>query len=350
MFRVNSICSSLSACGSRLSASFGFLPKLAGLSCLIILSTPVVQADPESLVFRGTAHDNLFDVSFEGDKGIAVGEFGLVVESDDGGKSWSEVSEPLTELSLFGVVRKKGKCIAVGQQGTVFQASDCKNWIKADADTNERLLEVSLNSDGLAFAVGGFGQIIKSTDGGQSWQPVSINWDVISDGVEPHLYSVHVAENGVVTLAGEFELILRSENEGETWNVLNQGEKSIFSTYFLSNGEGYAVGQEGLVLKSVDNGNSWESLASPTSAILTSVWANDDGVVKITGINTLLSSNDAGNSIKESVGRVKSGWYQAAMGTGSSSDDGKVVVVGSGASIHVFGLAQYENKNKGVNP
>lgn len=348
MSKVNLNCISQAAYCSGLPAGFGFLPKLAALFCLVILSTPFVRAAPENVVFHGTPHDNLFDVSLEGMNGIAVGEFGIVVGSENGGETWSEISEPLTDLSLFGVVRKQGKCIAVGQQGIVFRASDCQNWVKIDSGSNGRLLEVDLNSHGLAFTVGGFGEVRKSTDGGQTWQPVLLNWDAISDGVEPHLYSVNVSETGVVTVAGEFELILRSADEGETWDILHQGEKSIFSTYFLPNGEGYAVGQEGLILKSDDHGVSWKSIESSTSAILTSVWANAQGLVQITGINTLLSSNDGGRSISNTGDEVKSGWYQATMGTDSSSDDGKVIVVGSGASIYAFDLAQYKNKSEGI--
>jgi photosystem II stability/assembly factor-like uncharacterized protein len=345
VLKVNSNCTSLTACLSGLPTRFGFIPKLVGLLCLMILSAPLVGAAPKNVIFHGTPHDNLFDVSLEGKNGVAVGEFGLVVETEDGGESWSEISTPLTELSLFGVVRKQGKCIAVGQQGTIFRASDCQNWVKVDSGSNGRLLEVDVNNNGLAFTVGGFGEVRKSLDGGQTWQQVLLDWDVISDGVEPHLYSVNVSEAGVITLAGEFELILRSVDQGEHWEVLHRGEKSIFSTYFLPNGEGYAVGQEGLILKSDDNGISWKNLESHTAAILTSVWANTKGIVQITGINTLLSSNDGGRSISNTDDEVKSGWYQAAMGPDSSFNDGKVIVVGSGAAIYAFDLAQDKNKS-----
>src|SRR3954463_15164198 len=47
--------------------------------------------------------DNLTALAFQGQRGYAVGEFGTMLRTDDGGASWSGVSTGLTEdLDLGG--------------------------------------------------------------------------------------------------------------------------------------------------------------------------------------------------------------------------------------------------------
>lgn len=317
---------------------------LSSVLCVILLLPAHSHATPIKTMFNGTVHENLFDVSFEGSNGIAVGDRGLVVETEDGGGSWSRVPTPFTDLALFGVVRNNGKCLVVGQQGTVFRAPDCRTWEKVDIDSQGRLLEVDLNTRGVAYAVGGFGEIQQSLDGGESWQLVTLDWDTLTEGIEPHLYSVDVNDNDVVTISGEFELIIQSKDGGKTWDVRHKGEKSIFSMYFLASGEGYAVGQEGVMLKTVDDGVTWMQLSSPTRSILTGVWANTAGIVQVTGINTLLSSVDAGNSFQRSTKESLKGWFQAVTASNTLDVEGKVVVVGSGASIQSVELADSSDK------
>ena len=67
---------------------------------------------------RGTPHDALFDVAFDGARGIAVGAFGSVLESAEGGATWqSQPSLPTANLALMSVAMRGGKCLTVGQSG-----------------------------------------------------------------------------------------------------------------------------------------------------------------------------------------------------------------------------------------
>jgi len=318
--------------------------KLPGLLGAMALLSAQASAASIETTFRGTAHETLFDVSFDGLHGLAVGDAGLLLETDDGGATWSRSPAAFTSLGLFGVVRNNGKCLAVGQMGAVFRAPDCRTWEKVENASQGRLLEVDLNASGVAYAVGGFGEVQRSLDGGESWQPLLLDWGTLAEGFEPHLYSVNVDDNGVVTIAGELELIIRSEDGGETWSLSHKGEKSIFSMFFLTSGVGYAVGQEGVMLKTIDGGATWRQLNSPTRSILTGVWANSGGKVQVTGVNTLLSSADAGRSFRKNTEDSRIGWFQAVAASTAEDGEVKIVVVGSGASIETIRSADYSDK------
>lgn len=288
-----------------------------------------------SLVRQGSAHDALFDLAFEGRNGIAVGGFGTLLASADGGQHWSTLWSAPRGAALFGVARRAGKCVVVGQKGAIYSARDCRQWQAAPSVSAARLTAVSMNGNGTAYAVGAFGTVLKSTDWGASWSALTMDWSGVTEqGAEPHLYAVAVGEDGVVTVAGEFELILRSSDGGAQWKVLHRGERSLFGLALQDNGKGYAVGQSGAVLSTADGGASWRSLASGTSAILTGIAATADGQVVASGINTIVASRDSGASWQTLQSpMVKRAWHQAVAATEDAHGKARLLTVGAGGLI-----------------
>jgi photosystem II stability/assembly factor-like uncharacterized protein len=311
--------------------------RLLALGLGMVGAAGVAATEPAApnMLFHGGSHDMLYGLAMEGRNGLAVGDFGLVVETGDGGKSWTRQAKAPTGIGLLAVARKAGHCIAAGQQGQIFTADDCRQWRAALPATKARILSVALNDSGVAYAVGGFGTLLKSSDWGRSWQTLNLDWKSYSDdGADPHLYDVHVAANGEVTLVGEFEIVLRSRDGGATWRQLHRGKRSLFGLTVLENGDAYAVGQEGLILKAGGNAGAWRELVSGTRSILTGIAGRADGRVVASGIYTILYSADGGASWQMDQSRpALAGWHQAAaIGEGS---DGKpsIVLVGSGGAI-----------------
>ena len=279
--------------------------------------------------YKGIAHDALYDICFNQNAGIAVGVAGTMFETDDGGKDWHP-GTPVTQSALLGVDCNASWPIAVGQSGTILIRRDGK-WQVAKSGTDARLLSVSVNNAGLAFAVGGFGTVLRSADGGQSWEPIAFDWDeLLGDILEPHIYDVEVSEAGVVTIAGEFELLMRSSDGGDTWEMTHKGDSSIFAIELNDDGNGYAVGQEGKVLRTADGGNTWEVGSVGTNANLLDVLTDREGTVHITGIRMLLRSADGGKNWTEiDAGDITSRWYQSLGISGS----GNVFLVGHSGRI-----------------
>jgi photosystem II stability/assembly factor-like uncharacterized protein len=283
---------------------------------------------------NGTAHDALYDVALEGERGIAVGALGSVLVTTDGGFNWQAQDFPIKHLALLSVAMREGKCIAVGQTGLIYAADDCNTWHGAPSATKSRLLAVGLNKQGVAYAVGAFGTILRSTDWGKSWTPQEVDWKSFTeDGAEPHLYDVHVGDDGVVTAVGEFELVLRSK-DGKEWKALHKGERSLFGLFVVDGRHLFATGQSGALLSSDDDGLSWKSHKTGTEAILTSVYATAQGDVAASGINAFVVSRDGGESwlaLSPQLGR--NAWYQALASSASTNGKPRLVAVGGGGSI-----------------
>ncbi len=324
---------SLAATTALLCASLG-LPALAATAAAAPVAAAAADAAGVKQLRHGTRHDALYDVAFEGQRGIAVGAFGSVLASADGGATWQVQPFPMKHLALMSVAMREGKCIAVGQTGLVFTAPDCKTWQAVPPVTKSRLLAVAMNRQGLAYAVGGFGAILRSTDWGQSWTVQKVDWSGITpEGAEPHLYDLHVAEDGAVTAVGEFELVLRS-SDGQQWSALHKGERSLFGLAVLDGGQMYAVGQSGALLSSADAGTSWTSRKTGTQAILTGVHATATGEVLASGINALVHSRDGSaswNAVQSKL--VRNAWYQALAASAGDGGKQRLIAVGAGGSI-----------------
>jgi photosystem II stability/assembly factor-like uncharacterized protein len=281
--------------------------------------------------YKGIAHDALYDLCFHQNSGTAVGVAGTLFETGDGGKSWHPIA-PVGSGALLGIDCDANSPIVVGQSGTILVRHE-GNWQKAESGTDARLLNVSVNDAGLAFAVGGFGTVLRSADGGQSWEPLAFDWEaLLGDFQEPHIYDVEVSDAGVVTIVGEFELILRSSDGGETWETMHRGDSSLFALELNDDDTGYAVGQEGKILRTEDAGNTWAMAPAGTNANLLDVLTDRDGAVHITGIRTLLRSQDKGKTwVPITAGDISSKWYQSLGAPGSGETD--VFMVGHSGRI-----------------
>lgn len=266
-------------------------------------ATPVLELTP---------HDKLFDVDFAGGDGWAVGDFGLVLHSGDGGDTWER--QPLeTTLALLGVdFLDEERGVAVGQSGTVFYTEDGGGrWARARADFSGRLLSVALRNDGLGIAVGEFGALLRSRDHGRSWQRLEIDWEALDQVEPPHLYDVVFTPPDRITLAGEFGLVLRSADAGASWRVLRRGRQSLFAIAAVGPERLVAVGQEGTLLDSPDGGATWLRRPTGTEANLLNVWLSQHGEGVVTGIRTLLRSRDGGRTWRSVTGSpVSERWYQ----------------------------------------
>ncbi|MEQ8231363.1 MAG: YCF48-related protein [Gammaproteobacteria bacterium] len=264
------------------------------------------------IVRTGIPHDALYALDMSGEWGLAVGNFGLMLQTADGGATW-EMQKPVTKLALLGVTRANKRQLVVGQQGLVMTRADGGEWSVVDTGFSQRLLNVDMNEAGLAFTIGEFGFVARSRDYGASWEEITLDWSQYNDeGYEPHLYDAIVENDGTVFIAGEFGLILRSTDGGDSWEVVHQGEASVFEMEFANDGgsTGYAVGQEGLVLRTADRGMSWQTIEVDTNSNLLGVWSGN-GEVVITGIRQMLRSSDDGASFSTTDDlQVVRTWFQ----------------------------------------
>lgn len=307
-------------------------------------------AHPVDVVLSGTAHQAFFAVDFDGSQGIAVGSEGTVFVTEDGGRSWQPQEVP-TESALLGVGIRGKHRVVVGQAGLILVRGADGQWQERSSGTEERLMNVDVNSDGLMVAVGGFGTMLLSRDAGENWSAAAPQWDTVIDdaasfgGFGPNLYAVDVADDGGITVAGEWGMVLRSADTAGSWEVLHVGDvaaqqedATLFGMYVSDNGVIVAVGQEGAVMRSVDRGQSWHAVATESSANLLSVSDALNGYMVATGMRDMLISSDRGRNWQRVSGAdIATGWYSGAAAPASSNT---VYAVGHSGRILAIGMEQ----------
>lgn len=195
---------------------------------------------------------------------VAVGERGCILYSDDQAVSWRNAISPAS-ASLTAIRFSDSIGLAIGHDGTVLRSEDNgKTWRRialAGLPEPPALFDLYLNGKH-AIAVGSFATYLESHDAGKSWQPRKIISGGSDDGdFDWHLYGIAMAHPGVLMIVGEAGTLLRSRDGGQTWQALKGPyDGSYFGVLGLKNGSVIAYGMRGHAYRSDDDGEHWQPL------------------------------------------------------------------------------------------
>jgi photosystem II stability/assembly factor-like uncharacterized protein len=215
-----------------------------------MLAVPRLRADDR----RQVPNEQLYGVHVtdHGGTAFAVGAFGSVFRSGDGGMTWeglrTGVVDPLFDVTF--VDARRG--IVVGKSGTTIRTTDGgTTWATGKSGTAKHLFGVAMIDGKRGWAVGDWGVILATEDGGATWTDHSLEEDVV-------LSAVTFVDPQHGWIVGEFGTVLATTDGGATWQRQNPGtEKTLFGVAFNSPQAGWAVGIDGLVLRTRDAGATW---------------------------------------------------------------------------------------------
>ncbi len=128
--------------------------------------------------------------------GWAAGVDGTLLRTANKGMTWSPVATG-TNIEIFSLVFRDNFGWLTGNNGIIKKSTDFGNtWVQKPISTNTRLETLCFTSNLIGWVVGGhFGsEIYKTTDGGESWVPItgltskhlySVNFSNIVIGIQP---------------------------------------------------------------------------------------------------------------------------------------------------------------------
>jgi photosystem II stability/assembly factor-like uncharacterized protein len=255
-----------------------------------------------------TAHDDLLAIDGrQGGRNTAVGKFGLIFLTQDGGKYWqrrpSGTAKALSAVSFAD----EAHGFAVGSGGVLLASDDGGvSWRPQNSGTKDQLLGVHASSPAQIFAVGAFGTLLSTSDGGRSWSRHQLKWDslierIIKEGgfLEPNLNAIDFSspENGWIV--GEFGLVLHSKDGGESWVSQRYGSDfpQLYAVKFIDDRRGWAIGQAGSFIQTTDGGRHWSSVEVDTKRDLYGISLEGEHGVVI-GDRVIFVSRDGGSSWK----------------------------------------------------
>jgi len=102
---------------------------------------------------------------------LVVGSQGVILESKDSGQTWISQSSPVKKV-LYGVAWSDSQTATiVGEKGLILQYVEGVGWTERKSGTSYRLYAVEYTSPLIGYAVGQFGTILRTDDGGKTWKP-----------------------------------------------------------------------------------------------------------------------------------------------------------------------------------
>jgi len=323
-----------------------------------VLELPAVPSElaSTSLIFAIREYHGRF---------FAVGHHGHILFSDDGGDSWTQAEVPVRSslLDIYFPTPELGW--AVGHEGVILHSSDSgKTWVKqfdgvrygvegkayyeemAAADPNDTLFpylveemdfaiaqgadkplfKIRMHTELSGHALGAYGMILRTEDGGENWTHVLHSMEndsfyhifdfaplpgerqfflsgeaglfLVGDATlenagakkihsipwEGSFFTSSAAADEAIIMGGLRGRMFRTEDAGHTWTVVEKPPtSSMVDSTRLANGNLVFVGIAGEVLMSTDNGLSFERLPISNGGRIYTVAEGPEGTLLVGG-------------------------------------------------------------------
>jgi photosystem II stability/assembly factor-like uncharacterized protein len=199
---------------------------------------------------------SLNGVTFVGATGYAVGDFGTVVKSTDGGQTWSGLpSGTVSDLSVVQELDPNTVIVGGGcalrestNGGQTFQAVPIN---PSDSVCGSDIAAISFQSASTGYVELQSGQILYTTNGGASVQ-AKTNVPT-NNGQATGLTFISPTTGFATTSAGTIE---QTSDGGNSWTQVSTGLVGLSAITFVNAQTAFAVG-DGTLLQSTNGGTTW---------------------------------------------------------------------------------------------
>ncbi|MGZ8463170.1 MAG: WD40/YVTN/BNR-like repeat-containing protein [Candidatus Deferrimicrobiaceae bacterium] len=228
---------------------------------------------------------------------VAVGDHGIVLLSDTDGADFRQAKSVPVRSTLTAVCfidEKTGW--AVGQWGVVLRTDDAgESWTvqRSDTTVDQPLFSVYFRDKDRGWAVGLWSLVLSTRDGGRTWTSVRLSPPPGGKKADLNLQKIFANRMGTLFVAAEQGTVLWSY-DGENWAYVNTGYKGTFWTgIVLSNGTILVGGLRGTIYRSIDNGRSWMESKTDLKSSITD-FAEAGGKVYSVGLDGVILDSDNG--------------------------------------------------------
>ncbi|MGE5810427.1 MAG: YCF48-related protein [Ignavibacteria bacterium] len=244
----------------------------------------------------------LYGVTFvTRNRGFIVGSKGTILQTENGGETW--VSKPSgTNIDLHSVsFADENTGMAVGGEGTsalILRTEDSGlTWFLQTIPINIPLWGVSLINKDTGFVVGEWkpgGTIFCTTDGGVNWNPQSAGY------YTDKMYNIDFINENTGMAVGLFGTVIITNNGGQTWFNLEVPRAEYFDVAFIDKENIIVVGDK--IISSTDGGVNWSEHSKFSYSPLLSVSALDKlHAIAVGEKGTILSVGSAVNEHQDWV-------------------------------------------------
>ncbi len=251
--------------------------------------------------------------------GWVVGHDSVLLHTTDGGLTWSVQLDGRTVLARLKAFY--GERAERGIEGAADMLQEVEFAMNTSATPDvlaSPFLDVMFNEDKVGYVIGAFGMILRSTDDGATWDP----WIEQTDNTRRmHLYGLD-ERDGVFYIAGEQGLLMRLNLQTQQFTTI---ETPYNGTYFGVRALPdllLAYGLRGNLYASRDDGGQWQQIDTGLNASLISAVNSGQQLIMVSQSGAMIALDKESLSVTPlQASRV--GEVFAASGTGR---DGEMVV------------------------
>ena len=308
---------------------------------------------------RFTATTHLSATARAGNRLVSVGVRGLIVLSDDEGKTWRQAASPVSSDLVAVRFISASRGWASGHDGVILATEDGgERWVKqldgrmaaallgahfdklaAAGDANAArlrkevarnyengpempMLDLWFENEQVGWASGPFGTLLGTRDGGKTW----VSWIEKVDNPKMLHYNAVRGVGGDLYLASEQGILFKLDRARKRFMPLSTGYQGSFFGVIGTRDYVIAYGLRGTAYRSRNGGSSWERLTTGVHGGLTGATVLEDGqLLFVSQDGRLIVSRDQGDSF-ERVPVTRPGLFTDVTRAGA----GRILITGLG--------------------
>lgn len=272
-----------------------FTPTVAGSYDIV----PYIEGERKWELKENDVLDNSLFAAAMADKntGVAVGKYGSMLITRDGGKTWEQRSFIDYYFSDIQFVDEN--------IGFVLGNKNSRPYIlkTTDKGANWQIIDVNFPYQGFegiyfvdsqtGWITGSGKSILKTTDGGLNWFAQAMDF-----GSGINFNSIFFIDSQKGWAVGNNGKVFITSDGGNNWFERSADTfYSLRAVCFVNQHKGFVVGERGEVFSSVDGGNSWtliSEISNRYATVLTRIQFVDELNGYIFGSSLILYTNDGG--------------------------------------------------------
>lgn len=262
---------------------------------------------------------------------VAVGNWGHIILSDDGGQNWRQAKQVPTRTTLTSVFFADAmNGWAAGHDTVVLHTADGgETWELqySNPPAETPLLTIWFENAQHGIAAGSFSFMLETFDGGKTWEQRPMFVEEPEEFDQPHFNQFFWGPDRKtqLMLAAEAGHFYRSQDAGKTWeDIPVPYEGSIWGGMTTAQGRVLALGMRGNLFRSDDLGTTWTPVLAGTDQSLAGGVQLADGTIVVVGLGgAVLVSKDNAETFTATIRPTRTG--QSAVAGGA---DGGVIIFG----------------------
>jgi photosystem II stability/assembly factor-like uncharacterized protein len=255
---------------------------------------------------------------------VAVGDHGIVLLSDDDGKTFRQARHVPTSATLTSVSFVDAKNgWAAGHWGVILHTSDGgETWtLQRDETSADRpLFSICFQDAQTGLAVGLWGLVLRTENGGKTWSEITLP---VIDGhkSDKNLFSVFRGPSHDLFIAAEHGTVLHADPDSTHFvEVQTGGAGSLWAGITLRSGVILLGGLRGKVYRSTDGGTHWQQVDGTGTSSITGFAQSTSGQVMAVGLDgAVLVSDDDGVHFQRGARQTQVGNTAVAAGANGFS-------------------------------